>query len=52
MDDLAFLLSKDYILYQSCDIIESVEAPKFGEVTIRYRDGKPYQVSVTKNIKL
>ncbi|MGT2785348.1 hypothetical protein [Streptococcus merionis] len=41
------LLKKGFILYPKNDIIGTAEIPRFGEVTIKYKNGQPYQVLTT-----
>ncbi|HFI0429022.1 TPA: hypothetical protein ACGOZO_000963 [Streptococcus suis] len=34
------LLRKRFVLFEKCGTIESEEAPKFGELTLFFQDGK------------
>lgn len=51
-DMLHQLVLSGLIIFAKDGRIESVKAPDFGEVILKYRDGQPYTVAVTENKKI
>ncbi len=45
-ESLIKLLKQGYIFYMKNGIMQKVKAPKYGDVTIQYRDDAPYLVTV------
>ena len=40
VDGMGFATEKWFVVYEKCGIIEIEKAPKFGEITLFYSDGK------------
>lgn len=43
---------KDLIIFEKDGRIETIQRPRFGEVTIKFKDGQPYDVEVKTKIKI
>lgn len=46
------LVQEGLIIFSKNGKIESVKAPDYGEVVLRYKGGQPYSAAVTENKKL
>lgn len=49
---LTQLATDGLIIFAKDGIIDSVKAPNFGEVVLKYRDSQPYAVAVTENKRI
>lgn len=51
-DTLSQLAVSGLIIFSKDGIIETVKAPEFGQVLIKYKNGQPYSVAVTEDKKI
>lgn len=51
-DTLSQLAVSGLIIFSKDGIIDTVKAPEFGKVVIKYKSGQPYDVAVTEHKKI
>ncbi|MGT2896184.1 hypothetical protein JavanS176_0005 [Streptococcus satellite phage Javan176] len=51
-DTLQHLARSGLIIFAKDGKIDTVKAPEFGEVVIKYKNAQPYDVAVTEHKKL